>query len=309
MIDPLGAAFVALVREGEVYVILLPVYVLLVGGERLAHALSGRRWDDRDAAANIAITVGFLLIDVGVGALAPVALMALLHEAFAPFTLSGGWGWLAAFVLYDLAWYVDHRIAHRTGLFWAMHHVHHSSPEFNTTVASRGFLLDATMLSRPTFYLLPLLGVSPLHFIVVKIVTNVWGIAQHTRLVGRLGWLDGVLATPSNHRVHHGTDALYLDRNYGEVLIVWDRLFGTWQPERHPPNYGVTQPIDSHDPLTIELAGLRWLGDKMRRCARWQDAAACLFRPPEWRPGPEPGPQNARQGPARAAGGRLDAGR
>lgn len=282
--DPL-AALLRLVDEGEVYVVLLPVYVVLVGGERIAHGLlAEHRWDDRDAAANITITVAMLMLDVLVGALAPVALMAWLHTHIAPFTLAGAWGWLAAFLLYDLAWYVDHRIAHRTGFFWAMHHVHHSSPEFNTTVASRGFVLDATMLTRPTFYLLPLIGVSPLHFIVVKIITNVWGIAQHTRLVGRLGPLDGILATPSNHRVHHGVDAIYLDRNYGEVLILWDRLFGTWQPEQHPPTYGVTQPIDSHNPLTIEVAGLRWLRAKMARCARWQDALACLVRPPEWVP-------------------------
>ncbi len=282
--DPAGA-FLHLVEQGEVYVVLLPIYVLLVGGERVAHGLfAEHRWDDRDAAANIAITVAMLVLDVVVGALAPVALMAWLHGEFALFTLGGGWGWLAAFLLYDLAWYVDHRIAHRTGFFWAMHHVHHSSPEFNTTVASRGFVLDATMLTRPTFYLLPLLGVSPLQFIVVKIVTNVWGIAQHTRLVGRLGMLDRILATPSNHRVHHGVDDIYLDRNYGEVLIVWDRLLGTWQPEQHAPTYGVTQPIETHDPLRIEVAGVRWLRAKMRRCDRWQDALACLVKPPEWAP-------------------------
>ena len=289
MLADLGPAFVRLVEEGEVYVILLPVYVLLVVGERVAHGrLAQHRWDNRDAASNIVITIVMLMLDVLVGALAPVALMALLHTHLAPFTLGGGWGWLAAFVLYDLAWYVDHRIAHRVGLMWAFHHVHHSSREFNTTVASRGFVLDATMLTRPTFYLLPLLGVSPLHFIVVKIVTNVWGIAQHTRLIGRLGVLDRLLATPSNHRVHHGTDPLYLDRNYGEVLIVWDRLFGTWQPEQHPPTFGVTAPVDSHNPITIELAGLRWLRDKMRRCDRWQDAVACLFKPPEWSATPKP---------------------
>lgn len=285
MLAELGPTFVRLVEEGEVYIILLPIYVILVGGERIAHGLFARhRWDNRDAAVNIFITVGFLALDVLVGALLPVALMAVMHTHLALWSLAGGWGWVAAFVLYDLAWYVDHRIGHRTGLFWAMHQVHHSSREFNMTVASRGFLLDATMLTRPAFYLLPILGVSPLQFIVVKIVTNVWGIAQHTRLVGRLPVLDALLATPSNHRVHHGTDDIYIDKNYGEVLIIWDRIFGTWQPERHLPTFGVLHPVDSYHPVTIELAGLRGLREKMRRCARWQDAVACVYRPPEWTP-------------------------
>jgi sterol desaturase/sphingolipid hydroxylase (fatty acid hydroxylase superfamily) len=281
-------AFTVLVNDGKVYLLLLPVYTILILGERLADQfLTRRKWDNRDAAANIAITLVYLGLDVAVGAILPLAALALLSEHFSLFTLNTSpWGWLMAFLLYDLAWYLDHRIAHRTGLFWAMHHVHHSSEEYNMTVASRGFLLDATRLSRPMFYLLPIFGLSPLHFVVIVIFTNIWGIFQHTRLVGKSDVLDWILASPSNHRVHHGSNEKYIDRNYGECLMIWDHLFGTYQREQEEPTYGVTDPINTYNPVSIEIAGLKWLAVKIGAANNWRDKLACLYKAPEWQPHP-----------------------
>jgi sterol desaturase/sphingolipid hydroxylase (fatty acid hydroxylase superfamily) len=278
--------FVARVAAGEAYLLLLPVYVSLLVGERLFYAVRRRgEWDDADATANVFITFLFLVSDLVVGAVVPVALMAFLYRHFALWSLGqGALGWLTAFILFDLTWYVDHRIAHRTGFFWAMHHVHHSSMAYNTTVASRGFVVDNTFLSRPMFYLLPLLGVAPLQFIAIKIATSVWGIAQHTRVVPRLPVLDRLFATPSNHRVHHGSDKQYLDRNYGEVLMVWDHLFGTYTPEAEEPTYGVTEPIHTNNPVKIELAGIRWLVARIRSADGPGDKLRCLYMPPGWRP-------------------------
>lgn len=278
-----------LIENGDTYLLLLPVYVLLLGGERIAHIFRGRhRYNNRDAAANIAITLGYLFIELIFGALVPLGLYTLIYLNFASFSLGFGVvGWTVAFLLRDLCWYVDHRIGHRVALFWAMHHVHHSSAEYNMTVASRGFLVDATMLSRPLFFLLPLAGITPLHYVAVTIVTNIWGIAQHTALVGRLGWLDHIFATPSNHRVHHGSNEKYLDRNYGEVLILWDRLFGTYQVEEEEPTYGVTEPINTYNPARIQVAGLAWLAAKLRRVKGWRMKLRVLFSPPGWEPGHE----------------------
>lgn len=277
-------------QEGESYVFLLPIYMGLLLAERLAHVfLTTRRWDNWDTAVNLLMTGLQLLLNVFIGHLVPVALMALifLHTGFLPFG-DGVWGWVAAFLVYDLVWYVDHRIAHRVGFLWAMHHVHHSSCEYNTTVASRGFLLDMTFLSRPTFYVLPLLGVSPFQFIVISIATNIWGIAQHTRLVGRLKGLDVLFATPSNHRVHHGKNPKYIDRNYGEVLMIWDHLFGTYQREEEEPTYGVVRPIETYNLVGIQCAGV---GDLRRKCVaaiKWPDKVRALIYPPEWTPPAEP---------------------
>jgi sterol desaturase/sphingolipid hydroxylase (fatty acid hydroxylase superfamily) len=286
MLDAFSETFTALIKDGEAYLFLLPIYTILLVGERIAHHfLSDRKWNNWDTHANIVVTVVHLVLDVLVGKLAPLALMALIYENARLFSLDfGPVAWVIVFLLHDLAWYVDHRLAHRTGFFWAMHHVHHSSAEYNMTVASRGFFLDITFLSRPTFYLLPLLGVSPLQFIVITIVTNVLGIAQHTRLVGKLGWIDWLFATPSSHRVHHGSDTKYLDKNYGEILMIWDHLFGSYQPEEEEPVYGVTEPIDTYNPLRIEVAGLVWLGRKMRRADGAANKLRCLFYPPGWEP-------------------------
>lgn len=280
--------FARLVDDGHSYVFLLPIYAALLGGEWVAHQfLSDRRWNYRDGAANIAITAAMLALDVLVGKLLPLGVFALLHEHARVFTLGDGTaGWLLAFLLYDLAWYIDHRIAHRTGLLWAFHHVHHSSTEYNMTVASRGFLGDKPLVTRPLFYLLPILGMSVSQFVAVAICTNIWGIAQHTRLVGRLGPLEWIFATPSNHRVHHGSDPKYLDRNYGEVLIVWDRLFGTYRREEEEPTYGVTEPLDTYNPLRIQVAGIEWLRKKMAEARNGWERLACLVRPPEWHPAP-----------------------
>ena len=215
------------IETGDTYLFLIPIYGLILLAERAAHHIKfrGQAWNNGDTFANLTITIAGLFINMLSGHLLPLALMSVIHQHGSLVELPPTFvGWLAAFILYDLAWYIDHRVAHRVGFFWAMHHVHHSSPEYNTTVASRGFLLDMTLLSRPTFYLLPLLGISPEHFIVVSICTNIWGIAQHTRLIGKLGVLDLLLATPSNHRVHHGSDPAYIDKNFGEVLMFWDHL-------------------------------------------------------------------------------------
>jgi sterol desaturase/sphingolipid hydroxylase (fatty acid hydroxylase superfamily) len=286
MFETLTETFTALIVHGQTYLFLFPIYAVLLSGERIAHGLMAERpWDNRDAAANILITAGALGLSMMIGHILPLTLMALLYDHLSVFAWGEGTlGWVGAFILYDLAWYVDHRIGHRAGFFWAMHHVHHSSIEYNMTVASRGFLVDTTLLSRPTFFLLPILGVGPFQFIVIAILTNIWGIAQHTRLIGKLGWLDWLIATPSNHRVHHGCDPQYIDRNYGEILMIWDRLLGTYEPEREEPTYGVVHPIDTTNPLLIEVAGLRWLAAKVRTCTSWRDKVRCFYRPPEWQP-------------------------
>lgn len=276
-----------IIDGGSVYGFLVPIYVGLLTTERLAHACLERQvtWNNKEAVSNLFLTGVFLALGVAVGHLLPLGLMALVYENLSLFTLGSGVGyWFLAFLLYDLAWYLDHRLAHRTGLFWAMHHVHHSCPEYNMTVASRGFILDTTLLSRPLFYALPLLGISPAHYIAISIVTNIWGIAQHTRMVGKLGWLDFVFATPSSHRVHHGVESHYIDKNFGEVLMVWDHLFGTFQVEGREPTYGVTVPINTVNPMKIQTAGVEWLFDKLKTAPTFKMKLLVLLKPPEWEP-------------------------
>lgn len=196
---------------------------------------------------------------------------------------------LACLLLVDFLFYWDHRCGHRVALLWAASHsVHHSSPQFDQTTGFRVSVLDGFI--SPWFYLPAVLaGFDPL--LVVACLGVVLGYQQwlHTETVGRLGWLDGWLNTPSNHRVHHGVQDAYLDRNYGGVLMVWDRLFGTYAAEGEPPRYGLVHPIGGSGPVLVHTAGLVQLARAMRRVRGLRRRLALLFLPPgtdAGRPGP-----------------------
>lgn len=270
-------------RDGEFYKIMLPLYVGMILTERAWYLWQHQRYNGRDAWANVGISTFSMVYSILTAIVFPFAIYTILYNNFRLFTLpNNGWGWLGAFLIHDLIYYIDHRISHRTGLFWAFHSVHHSSEEFNFTVAARGFFLDG-ILTQPLYYLMPILGMSPYQIAAVLVFKSLFGIFNHTRLVGRMGWLEHLLCTPSNHRVHHGTDAKYLDRNYGQVLIIWDRLFGSYQREEEEPHYGLTTNINTHNIVAIELAGLRWLWAQMKTADNWRDRLRYLYMPPGWR--------------------------
>jgi sterol desaturase/sphingolipid hydroxylase (fatty acid hydroxylase superfamily) len=268
--------------------IMLPLYVGMILTEFFITKWRMRRsakyrWNHRDGVANVLISSLNLTYSIIAGVLLPLGIFLLLYEHCRLFTLPhNAWGWVAAFLIHDLIYYTDHRISHRTGLFWAFHSVHHSSREFNFTVAARGFFLDG-IITQPLYYLMPVLGMSPLMILGITVVKSLFGIFNHTRLIGRMGWLEYVLCTPSNHRVHHGTEAKYLDRNYGQVLILWDFLFGSYQREEEEPTYGLTTQLDTYNPFLVEWAGVRWLWAQVRSASRWQDKLRYLYMPPGWR--------------------------
>jgi sterol desaturase/sphingolipid hydroxylase (fatty acid hydroxylase superfamily) len=211
--------------------------------------------------------------------------MQYVYDHWRLFTLpdASAWTWVFAFLLHDFLYYLDHRIAHKTGLFWAFHQVHHSSEEYNLTVAARGFALDGTNLIKPVFLLSPLLGVSMFQLVVVTVFTNMWGIFVHTRTVRKISWTEFIFCTPSNHRVHHGTEVKYLDRNYGQVLIIWDRIFGSYQEEQEEPTYGLMKQIETLNPLRIQFTGVVWLWSQIQSAERWSDKFRYLYMPPGWR--------------------------
>lgn len=165
------------------------------------------------------------------------------------------WTWLYAFVLADLAFYVFHRSAHRSAVIWAAHCVHHASPHMNLTVAMRGGAFQR--LFAVWFYLpLALLGVPGDVLLVVLGVQILYQFVLHTRFGGALGPLGWILATPSHHRVHHAIDDDYVDHNFGGVLILWDRLFGTFAAETRTPTFGVADPLlRTSNPILANLVG------------------------------------------------------
>jgi alkylglycerol monooxygenase len=153
--------------------------------------------------------------------------------------------WVALFICTDFTWYLYHRLAHEINIFWAAHIVHHQSEDFNYTVSARITVFQA--LIRTGFWsILPILGFPPEMIISVLLIHGLYPFFIHTRLVGKLGILEYIFVTPSHHRVHHASNPEYLDKNYGDVLIIWDKLFGTFKKEESEITYGLTKPLNSN---------------------------------------------------------------
>ncbi len=190
--------------------------------------------------------------------------------------------WLFAFIAYDLCYYFSHRYGHEWRLLWASHVVHHSSEEFNFSTALRQ---TSTGWLNSIFYLpLYFIGVPVELMISVGSLNLIYQFWVHTEHVRRVGWLEWILVTPSNHRVHHAKNPSYIDRNYGGVFIVWDRLFGTFQDEREdePCVYGITNQLNSWNPIWANLHG--WY-DGWRQSLltpRWTDKIKVWFKSPAW---------------------------
>ena len=192
--------------------------------------------------------------------------------------------WGAVFVLVDLCYYFSHRYAHEVNLLWAGHVVHHSSEEYNLPVALRQSALHGLMSW--VFYVpLAFAGVPWRMFVACNALNLVYQFWIHTRAVGTMGrWTEYVMNTPSHHRVHHGVNPEYQDKNYGGVFIVFDRWFGTFEPERAEPVYGITKPLRSWNPLWANVHVFVQIAKDAWRAERWSDKLRIVFGRPGWRP-------------------------
>ncbi|WP_404381810.1 sterol desaturase family protein [Knoellia locipacati] len=237
-----------------------------------------------DTAANLASGVGSVVINLGARFAALVLYFALWSVA--PWQLDAGnpWTWVFTILAVDLLWYAYHRASHRVRILWAAHQAHHSSVYFNYSVALRqkwnpwGELLFWTPL--------PLLGVPPWMIFFAFSLNLIYQFWVHTETIPKL-WapVEYVLNTPSHHRVHHASQKKYLDRNYGGILIVWDRLFGTYAEEEDVPTYGLTVPVTTRNPLRLQYGEFLAAFRDVRGARSWRERAGYLFAPPGWRPG------------------------
>jgi len=194
---------------------------------------------------------------------------------------SSWYGMLAALVLYDLCYYWLHRAGHRVAVLWAAHVVHHQSQHYNLSTALRQ--TSSGIALAWIFYMpMALAGVPVQVFAVVALVDLLYQFWVHTELVGKLGWFDRVFCSPSNHRVHHAVNDRYIDRNYGGVLVLWDRLFGSFQEEAEPCVYGTRSPLNSWDPLWANAEVYAALWTASSRAQHWGDKIRVWFKPPGW---------------------------
>ncbi|MDX2135443.1 MAG: sterol desaturase family protein [Saprospiraceae bacterium] len=188
-----------------------------------------------------------------------------LYRHFAVWHIEPSWySWILLLVVTDFVWYWYHRLGHEVNLLWGLHIVHHQSPEFNFTASTRITVFQAAV--RTCFWsVLPILGFPAPMITSILIIHGVYPFFTHTRLVGKLGWLEYVFVTPSHHRVHHASNEQYLDKNYGDVFIFWDKLFGTFKEEKEEPVYGLTKPLNSYSFLWQHFHFLLEMAYAMRK--------------------------------------------
>lgn len=224
----------------------IPFFLLLIGIEYLVSRWQQKRYFTfNSSVANLNVGIAERLLDsFTVGAFYFV--YDSLHQHYALSDIRPGvWTWVALFVVTDFVWYWYHRLAHEVNLFWAAHIVHHQSDEFNYTVSARITVFQAIV--RTGFWsVLPVVGFPAEMISSLLLLHGLYPFFVHTRTIGKLGWLEYILVTPSHHRVHHASNPQYVDKNYGDVLIIRDKLFGTFAEEREEPVYGLTKPLNSH---------------------------------------------------------------
>lgn len=195
--------------------------------------------------ANLSVGVADRLMDLFFSA-SFYTIYYAVYEHFHLFNIGRQWYvWVFLLLATDLVWYWYHRLGHQINVLWAAHIVHHQSEEFNYTAATRITVFQAFI--RTAFWsLLPLMGFHPDMVIPVLLLHGIYSFFTHTRVIGKLGFLEYILITPSHHRVHHAADEKYLDKNYGDIFVFWDKLFGTFQKEEEEPVYGIVHPLKSY---------------------------------------------------------------
>lgn len=237
----------------------------------------------KDAAASISMGLGNVIVNL----LAKTLVLAALSYVYLNFRLFSipftWWAWVLIFFADDFCYYWFHRISHENRFFWASHVVHHSSKKYNLSTALRQTWTGSFMTF--VFWLpLPLLGFHPVMILAQMSISLLYQYWIHTELITKMpAWFEAVFNTPSHHRVHHATNPQYLDRNHAGILIIWDKMFGTFEPEVEPPVYGLVKNIDTYNP--VKIAFLEWVGlfkDVFSSKTSLANRFRYLINPPGW---------------------------
>lgn len=274
----------------------IPAFLLLIVLELVSFRVHGDDdelgYEPRDTAVSLSMGLGSIFFDT-LWKLPIVALYSTVY-AFTPLGLPDAWlstlpaalvGWPALMVVQDFCYYWSHRSHHAVRILWASHVVHHSSRRFNLSTALRQPWTGFTSF---VFYLpMIALGVHPGVLAFLSSVNLLYQFWIHTERVDRMPhWFEAVFNTPSHHRVHHASQGSYLDRNYAGILIVWDHLFGSFEPEGERCRYGLTRNITTYNPLRVAFHEYAAIARDVRGARSASERAGYLFRHPDWRPTP-----------------------
>ncbi|MDB4043258.1 sterol desaturase family protein [Gammaproteobacteria bacterium] len=266
----------------QIYAIGAPIVLAMIFAEALISNWQNKTYyKQEDSLCTVGLLTGNIAIAFAVKGFA-LALHFYLYE-FRLFDLSAIiplWGmWLLTFVLIDFVFYIYHRMSHRMRFLWAIHMSHHSSEEMNFAVSFRQAWFGP-ISKIPFFISLPLIGLDPTIIAVAGVMSTLWGIVGHTQIVGKLGPLEWVFNTPSHHRVHHGSNKQYIDKNYGNLLIIWDRMFGTFEPEREQVQYGLVNNVNTYNPVKITFMAWPSIWQDMKQSNGMNQILRAFFGPP-----------------------------
>ena len=269
----------------EVYVIGLPIILAMILIETLISGLNKKSlYKSKDTLCTSGLLFGNILMGFAIKG-ATLALHIFLYQ-FRIFDLINAfplWAmWLMTFVLIDLVFYIYHRFSHRVRFLWAIHMSHHSSEEMNFAVSMRQAWLGP-ISKIPFFIVLPILGLDPTIIAVAGVISTLWGVVGHTQIIGKLGPFEWFFNTASHHRVHHGANAEYIDKNYGNLLIIWDRMFGTFEPERAKVKYGLVNNVNTFNPIKITIMGWQSMIRDIQNAKNYKEVFSIIFGPPNTR--------------------------
>ncbi len=271
-------------------VIAIPIFALMIAIEAFLIIRSNReRIDRKDTWNNILI--GFVSVGFGILFALVTSNFYLWAYSIAPYKMPMGtwWAWAILIVADDFAYYWFHRFSHEVRFLWNFHVVHHSSEQYNLSVAVRQSWFSG--ISHWIFYIpLAFAGFPFETFVFIHGLNLIYQFWIHTKLIDRLGPLEWVLNTPSHHRVHHGVNEEYLDRNYAGIFIIWDRLFGTFVEEKEPVRYGIIKPVGTYNAIWINLHGWFEMADAMRNSRGFANKLRCVFGSPNMERAAAPAP-------------------
>lgn len=260
-----------------------PIYIVLIAAELLFSYWQHRHYYTvKDTLTNVYLSSLNMGLDILLRGFALYLLSSFIPYQFLQIEQVLLY-WLVLFLFEDLMYYCLHYVDHYCRLFWAVHVTHHSSEHFNLTTGFRSSVFQP--LYRFVYFIpLVLMGFAPLDIMLMYAITQIYGILIHTSTVKKLGVLEYFLVTPSHHRVHHASNVEYLDKNMGMCLIIWDKLFGTFQEEREDIEicYGLTYPLEDRGPINIIFHEWKKIWQDLQRPISWRHKWGYLFNPPGW---------------------------
>ena len=272
--------------EFDIYAYGVPIVLLLITAEVIYSTVNGLGlYKFRDTLAGLGLLIGTFMI--GLLTKSSIFFLYIYLYQFKFITVNEllpTWAvWIVTFVMIDFVYYWYHRFSHRVRFMWAVHMNHHSSEEMNFTVSLRQAWFGP-ITKVPFFIVMPLIGFDPIITAVAGVASTLWGVIGHTQWIRRLGVLEYILVTPSSHRVHHGSNECYIDKNYGNLLIVWDRLFGTFAEEIEPVRFGIRENVKTFNPIKITFMFWQQMVSDFKNSKNQKERLLSFFGRPEWKP-------------------------